>query len=248
MYALTDPSILKWLDRKALTGIPVSVAYDKRGAEIDFPKSLKATALKSKGLMHRKIVIIDDATIFLGSANMTTSSLALHDNLTVGIYDPKLALFLHKAQETVYHNGNLSLYLLPDPQKEALLRLIGTLDAAQKSIYLAMFTLTHPDLIAALIRAHERGVELHLAVDYYAARGASKKMVTLLEKAGISVKLSEGMQLLHHKWALVDEKSLISGSTNWTKAAFEKNHDCLLFLESLDKDQKQNLIKIWEQL
>ena len=32
-----------------------------------------------------------------------------------------------------------------------------------------MFTLTHPDLVEALIQAHQRGVDVEVAIDYYTA-------------------------------------------------------------------------------
>ena len=54
------------------------------------------------------------------------------------------------------------------------------------------------------------------------------------------------MQLLHHKWALIDKETLIVGSANWTTAAFTKNQDCFLVLPLKEKEQKfmKNLWKV----
>ena len=192
--------------------------------------------------MHRKIVILDESTVFIGSANMTTSSLQLHDNLTLGMYDPKMAQFLKSPTEKTYAFETGLLWLLPDPH--ALTHITGKIDAAQSTIFIAMFTLTQIDLINALIRAKTRGVDVKLAIDRYTARGASKKALQKLSSAGIEIFLSSGLPLLHHKWAYIDQEELILGSTNWTEAAFQKNDDILLFLKPLSPQIKSQIESI----
>jgi phosphatidylserine/phosphatidylglycerophosphate/cardiolipin synthase-like enzyme len=228
MYAATDTLLLDQLQKKASEGVHVALHFDRRGGTPTLPDDLHPHIVKSKGLMHRKIVILDDHTVFLGSANMTTSSLLLHDNLSVGIYDPQMAQFLKKPTAKTYSFDQGLLWLLPDPA--ALKTIEAKINSAQSSIFVAMFTLTQKDLIAALIRAKARGVDVQIAIDRYTARGASKKAVHQLSTAGIKILLSSGLPLLHHKWAYIDRTELILGSTNWTEAAFCKNDDTLLFL------------------
>ena len=67
-----------------------------------------------------------------------------------------------------------------------------------------------------------------------------------MEKEGIIILLSQGRELLHHKWAIFDDELLVIGSANWTKAAFSKNHDFLLFLSSLGEKQINYLTELWE--
>lgn len=243
MYAATDPLLLKQLCKQADQNIQVTLRFDHRGGTPPLPNSLHPTPIKSRGLMHRKIVIIDQALLFLGSANMTTSSLQLHDNLTIGIYHPGLAQFLLAPSHHLYTFmiGSLEgrLFLLPNLQ--ALAHLEEQLNRAHSSIFVAMFTLTHPALIDALIHAHERGVSVQVALDRYTARGASKKSVSRLLQAGIPLLLSSSLPLLHHKWAYIDRTQLVMGSTNWTQAAFTKNDDCLLFLNSLSPDLQSQI-------
>jgi phosphatidylserine/phosphatidylglycerophosphate/cardiolipin synthase-like enzyme len=231
MYAATDPLLLRQLQKRAEEGLPVSLYFDKRGGTPPLPASLHPQAVKSKGLMHRKIVILDESVVFIGSANMTTSSLQLHDNLTLGIYDPKMARFLKAPTGKTYPFETGLLWLLPDPR--ALTHIISKIDAARSTIFIAMFTLTQKDLACALIRAKRRGVDVKLAIDRYTARGASKKALQQLSSAGIEIFPSSGLPLLHHKWAYIDQEELILGSTNWTEAAFQKNDDVLLFLNPL---------------
>lgn len=239
MYAATDTSLLNLLQTKAEKGTSVHIYYDKRGGTPPLSPLLNPHTVKCKGLMHRKIVIIDDAIVYLGSANMTPSSLQLHDNLSVGIYNPGLAQFLKAPHSTTYSFENGLLWLLPDPA--AIQELVDRIDKAQTSIFVAMFTLTQNDLLEALVRAKQRGVDVKLAIDRYTARGASKKGVHKLSEAGVQLYQSAGLPLLHHKWAYIDQKELILGSTNWTEAAFRKNEDLLLFLTSLAPAQKTQM-------
>lgn len=259
MYAATDPLLLKWLKAHSQKKIPISLYFDPSAGHIDSTPYFQAIPFKAQGLMHRKILIIDDHLIFLGSANMTTPSLILHDNLTLGIDSPELATFLkdplhhqpHKPRQKyppapcfTFPQGKI--FLLPDKSCTALTQLIHTLDNASSTIRISMFTLTHPDLAQALIKAKQRGVDVTICIDFYAGRGASCNTLSKLKSEGISILYSQGQQLLHHKWALIDNHTLIFGSTNWTKAAFNKNQDCLLFLDKLSSSQKAYLNKLWK--
>ena len=263
MYAVSDPLMLKWLKAQAQKKIHVSLYFDPSTGNIESAPFFEAIPFKAQGLMHRKILIIDEHLVFLGSANMTSSSLLLHDNLTAGIYSPELAQFLkdplhHKPHiprkkqpptaKFIFQAGpqKAELFLLPDKSGEALNQLIHTIERASHTISISMFTLTHPSLTAALIKAKNRGVDVTLCIDFYAGRGASKKALSELKAAGIPILFSGGQQLLHYKWALVDHHTLIFGSTNWTQAAFAKNQDCLLFLEELSSFQQSYLNKLWK--
>ncbi len=234
MYALSDADIIKALEDKAQEGVSVQILFDKTAARpnLHFSEIIPDTA---KGLMHRKILIIDGKLIFIGSANMTEQSLKMHDNLVVGMYKPHF--------ELATKDG---LWLLPD--KNGLDALINQIHTAQKTIRVALFTLTHPQIVDALITAQNRGVSVKCAIDHYTAKGASKKQVERLRNAHIPIYLSRGLQLFHHKWAFIDNKTLILGSANWTKAAFTRNHDCFIILQNLDQTQKKFMQRIWKKI
>jgi cardiolipin synthase A/B len=252
-YGISDPQILTLLSAKKNTSIRVE--FDP-SASVNLknilPPSIDVIPLKVKGLMHRKIATFDHAQVFLGSANLTTTSLRHHANLVLGLYSPPLASFLEHPTTTSFaftiETLSAELYLLPDPEETGIKRLIDQIQKAKKNIRIAMFTLTHPALSAELTKAKKRGVDVCLCIDYYTARGASKKTLTAMEKEGVQIFLSQGRELLHHKWAIVDEETLIMGSANWTRAAFSKNHDFLLFLFSLDQKKINYLNKLWKMI
>jgi len=198
--------------------------------------------------MHRKIAVIDETLTLVGTANFTPPSLKMHSNLFLGIWDPSLAKFLSHSieEEGIFQigEGEISSFLLPEGGKRALEAIAEEIDRAQERIDLAIFTLTHPLLIEKLIEANDRGVEITVAIDRYTSRGASRKGVEMLEEHGMPVRIHTGGGLLHHKWALIDGKTLIIGSANWTRSAFAKNQDCLLICKDF-QDQAKIYKKIW---
>jgi cardiolipin synthase len=243
IYALTDPYLISLLRQKTQEGVKTKIFYDPTATD-SLPVDLEAYPVKLSGaLMHRKILIADEEKVFLGSSNLTTSSLKMHDNLVAGMFHPNLAQFLLKEDSSNFTGKDCELWLLPS--EAALERLLTILGAAKKQIHVAMFTLTHPILVKALIEAHQRGVDVRVAVDHYTAEGASLQTLEILKKAEIPLFLSQGTQLFHHKWALVDQ-TLVLGSANWTKAAFTNNQDCFIIFESLSKKHKTQIKNIWK--
>ncbi len=249
IYGLSDKSILDLLGKKVKENISVRIEYDKSASgnlSKLFPSS---KAVKTAGLMHRKIAVIDHTRVLLGSANLTTTSLRHHTNLVLALYSPLLANYLENPLSSSFcfdlHNQKAEMYLLPDKENLGLTSLLQKLQGAQKNIHIAMFTLTHPHIADALIQAKRRGVDVKVAIDHYTARGASQKTVQRLKKEGLHIGLSQGRELLHHKWALIDDRTLVMGSANWTKAAFTKNHDFLFFVSPLSKKQRHFLKNLW---
>lgn len=257
MFGLSDRPVLSALSKKIQGGIPTNIYYDTEGSPkiFQYLQGAKLHPIKNKGLMHQKILILDQERVFIGSANMTTASLRMHDNLVVGFSDKAVAKFLleHEPYSPGYLKANIAeqdieLWLLPDPRGAALNELRKKIKNAQRSIRVALFTFTHPALVEELIHAHDRGISVSVVIDMHSGLGASAKIVDKLKNANIPVRLSQGVQLLHHKFIYIDEETLITGSANWTKAAFYKNSDLILSLQYLKPEQKKFMNRLWSSV
>ncbi|MDE3046217.1 MAG: hypothetical protein KGJ02_06195 [Verrucomicrobiota bacterium] len=254
MFGLSDPAILNALAHKT---IPTTIYYDSNASPKLWTVLPRADLhpVHGWGLMHQKILILDRETIFIGSANMTTASLTMHDNLVVGFKSQKLARFLieKSPHSPGYIQGmvggqGIELWLLPDPRGHALQDLKHKIRTATRSLSIALFTFTHPALIEEVIAAHNRGVKVHVIMDLHSSLGASNKAVEKLKSSGVRISMSRGLQLLHHKFILIDDQTLLVGSANWTKAAFYKNSDCFLILHNLTDEQKNFMHRLWGRL
>ena len=264
IYSLNDLKIIDALKQQSEWGISVYIVCDAKASKKVAQQIPEATVVKrvGEGLTHQKILVIDNNQILLGSANMTSDSLNVHGNLVLGLHHPALAKVLSlKAQSMddegnsakVLHsltsccNQNLELWLLPD-DTEAIKRLTELLRSARKTIKVAMFTWTRWDLTQELIDASHRGVRVETVIDRSSGKGASSKIVKMLDQAGISVRLSTGQGLLHHKFAYIDGDILINGSANWTQAAFKSNDDCFTVVYPMTKEQKTKMNKLWKTI
>jgi len=81
---------------------------------------------------------------------------------------------------------------------------------------------THDDIAAALIRAHQRGAAVRVLVDKQQAGGRYADDEKLLA-AGVPLLLDTKSGLMHHKFMVGDQKAVITGSFNWTKSADTRN-------------------------
>ena len=264
VFSFTDDSLAACLRARAAEGIPVTVVTDKRNAaaaaKILGPDIITISRVMP-GLMHQKIVVIDEAMVFIGSANMTTESLRMHDNIVVGVNSPSLADTIisrtvaftmppvripYTLRHHIIGSQDVEYFSLPEDREEAFTTIIDLINSATTTIKIAMFTWTHPVLAEAVIAAKDRGVDVEIIVDYSSSRGAGKKIVATLRDADLDVLTNQGPSLLHHKFLLVDNTTLVNGSLNWTKAAFKDNDECFLVINNLSTQQQLFMQKLWK--
>jgi phosphatidylserine/phosphatidylglycerophosphate/cardiolipin synthase-like enzyme len=262
IYTLTDQEIIDSLRHKAELGVSVEVVCDAKtspGLSKRLGRKAKLFRRFSPGLMHQKILVVDGKMIWLGSANMTKESLRIHGNLVAAIHSEGLANAMHQHAERLKENTHyspesplhlkaggqeLEVWLLPNPK--GVDRLIELIDGAKKTVRVAMFTWTRPDLVEAVSNAKKRGVKTAVIIDHSSGKGASAIAVKLLKQKGIPISLSQGTGLLHHKFLFIDGKTLVNGSANWTKGAFTKNDDCFIILSNLTYEQQRALERLWD--
>ncbi|MFZ0565915.1 MAG: phospholipase D-like domain-containing protein [Chlamydiales bacterium] len=248
IYSLNDRSILHALNKRANEGIAVTILHDPSTLKRGLPSPVITKSIEATGLMHKKILIVDESRVWLGSANWTRDSLKLDDNLVVGLHNPELAKAIidNKGEySSLIRDQSIEYWSFPQKGKEGLNRLISLIDQAKKSVYVSMFTWTHPQLTDAIIRAHARGVSVKVVLDTQTAYGASSKTCQQLKQAKVAVSISTGFGLLHHKHAWIDETILVHGSGNWTRAAFSRNWDYFLILYPLNETQQSKLKNLW---
>ena len=133
------------------------------------------------------------------------------------------------------------------------LQLIGEqLAAAQRSIAMALFVFSAQQLADVLQERVEQGVEVRLLAD---PGFASRSFSEVLDLLGVALpdrfcKLEAGNQpfetplqgvgtprlargdKLHHKLAVIDNKTVITGSFNWSPSAAHQNDETLMVIHS----------------
>lgn len=106
------------------------------------------------------------------------------------------------------------------------------LNSAQTSITAAIAWLTDPELFSALVRAARRGVLVRIALlDDAINRGTSLPRENLNAANGHCYWIpetgkSEGS--LHHKFCVIDDNIVITGSYNWTRRASRADENIMI--------------------
>ena len=111
--------------------------------------------------------------------------------------------------------------------------IMGLMHEASGSIDGALYRFNHPGLAQALEEAVHRGVRVRLLVDGNKYK-ESRTTQELLTGAIIPFRLAYGRQgrgsKMHHKFVILDQQTVLTGSYNWTHESEDENHENLLIL------------------
>jgi phosphatidylserine/phosphatidylglycerophosphate/cardiolipin synthase-like enzyme len=124
------------------------------------------------------------------------------------------------------------------PHGDAKDAIIAEIDGAREEILVAMYNLTSADIAKALVRAKEHGVSVTVVLDkgqkIHDGSGAQGRQSRYLAENGIKVAFDAHGGLMHNKFAVIDRKTVITGSYNWTDGAEDKNFENVVIVHSAD--------------
>jgi cardiolipin hydrolase len=129
-------------------------------------------------------------------------------------------------------------------------RLVRAIQESRKTIDIAVYNFTAYELADALYAAKARGVQVRVVVDREMAETGGSG-VRGLRLNGITVR-SLGvpeLSLMHHKFAVFDERLVATGSYNWTNSAEHANYENLVVLEepALVSRFQQEFRRLWRE-
>lgn len=135
------------------------------------------------------------------------------------------------------------------PGDECLHMLLRHLEQTRNSADICVFTITDNRLAKAIHALHQRGVQVRIISDNDKSldRGSD---VDRLAESGIAVRFDRTEHHMHHKYALFDNQTLITGSYNWTRSAAAYNHENLVVSSEprLLNAFQRNFEELWSHL
>jgi cardiolipin synthase len=137
-----------------------------------------------------------------------------------------------------------NLIVLPDDSAKPI---VDAIDAARKSLRIKMFSLSDPVMLAALIRAHKRGLKIRVMLNPARRSGEiqNKGSRSALREAGIDVLNSNPtFDVTHEKSMVVDDSTALIGSLNWEPENFTKTRDYAVM--TTDKQEVSEVIACFE--
>ncbi|GAA4302747.1 phospholipase D-like domain-containing protein [Nibribacter koreensis] len=113
------------------------------------------------------------------------------------------------------------------PGEECLNAIISFILAANASLKICVFTISDDRITRAILQAYQRGIAVELLTDNEKLFDKGSD-IRELAMAGIEIRVDNTPNHMHHKYAVIDQKHVLTGSYNWTRSAALYNHENVL--------------------
>ena len=127
---------------------------------------------------------------------------------------------------SVLYAANIETYYAPEDLPAD--HLIALYDHARRYIYVAVYTITFPPIVKALIEAKKRGVDVRVITDRGQGNDPKQqRALELLHSAGIPIRVNQHDGLMHLKQVVIDDEINTTGSMNQTTSGHRYNDERL---------------------
>lgn len=219
----------------------------------------------SDAFMHSKFIVIDGTIVWTGSWNATNNDTYRNNNNLLRITAPLLvanyqtefaqfakSLFGTKKQQLTPNPkvkvGSIPLenYFLPKDGAEE--RIVARLKAAKQSIRFLAFSYTSDAIGQAMIDARKAGLTVAGVFESRNANGTGSEYAALRSN-DVDVHEDGNCYTMHHKVIIIDERTVITGSYNFTRRAEETNDENLLIIDDAQIAQLylEEFMRVYQQ-
>ena len=201
-------------------------------------------------LMHNKFWVFDQRILWTGSTNVTLNGI-FHNNNNVIVFDaPPVATIYEREfnelwqgqfgprspstvdqQSVTLHNTPVSVLFAPED--EVMAHLLPIVAQAQESIAFMAFSFTHDDLGQALLERARQGVAVRGIFETRASQTKYSELPTLY-CAHLPVRQDGNPHTFHHKVLIIDRRTVVTGSMNFSAAADENNDENVVIVVNPD--------------
>ena len=112
--------------------------------------------------------------------------------------------------------------------------IVDEIENAKGSILVQAYSFMSPRIAKALLDAHKRGVSVQVVLDS-GQRTAQYSSATIFRNQGIPVRIDSEHAIAHNAVIVLDGKTVITGSFNFSKAAEERNAENLVIIKGKPK-------------
>jgi phosphatidylserine/phosphatidylglycerophosphate/cardiolipin synthase-like enzyme len=137
-----------------------------------------------------------------------------------------LLLFQSKKQRQLSFTN---VFFFPD--KSDSTTLFDIIKSSKNSLDICVYCLTGYKFLDAIKEAHSNGVIVRIVTDH---EEDNLSHILTLRSNGIQVRTNPSGYLMHHKFAVIDEHAILTGSLNWTSKAINGNQENVIFTNNRD--------------
>lgn len=267
MYDFDLTNLSQTLVQKTKQGVKVQLIIDNDYSDEPALKEFQNTNVdlfsdinrntKYNNYMHHKFCVIDGETLITGSANPTERGYSGNDNNIIILKSKYLSknyenefdqlrsgVFGYNKINTLEYNDitlisneeeyQISSYMCP--QNSCDVEISKYLDNAKEEIVFANFALTHDGIKNKLINTNSRGIEIKGVIEKrnYNLQGSDIKELNNY----FTIKNDTNTKTMHHKFWVIDNEYVITGSVNPSFSGFNYNDENLLIIRNRDLASK----------
>lgn len=122
-------------------------------------------------------------------------------------------------------NNHAAAYF--SPGDDCLRAINGLLSRAKHSVDICVFTITDNRISDCIVETRKRGVTVRVISDDDKSEDRGSD-IERFKETGIDVAIDDSRHHMHHKFAIFDRKTILTGSYNWTRSAAEFNEENIL--------------------
>jgi phosphatidylserine/phosphatidylglycerophosphate/cardiolipin synthase-like enzyme len=234
-------------------GVTVRLVTDTDHVDDPTFKKLKAAGIPvvddQRGpIMHNKFVVVDGARVWTGSWNFTEFDTYRFDNNALAISSPELARNYTTKFQAMFEQrlfgpnrptgtttprltiGGIQVENYFAPEDKVAEKIIARLNTAQQSIDFMAFSFTDNDIGKVVRERAKAGVKVRGVFETTGSETEFSEYLSM-KKQGLDVWQDGNPYLMHHKVFIIDQRTVIVGSFNFSKNAAEENDENLLIID-----------------
>ena len=135
------------------------------------------------------------------------------------------------------------------PGESCRATIIEQISSAVRQLKICVFTISDDRITNAIVTAHKKGVDIEILTDNDKSLDLGSD-INLLAKEGIPIKMDNTSNHMHHKFMVIDERTVLTGSYNWTQSAARFNHENLILTNDggVVKSFLNEFDKLWAEM
>lgn len=126
--------------------------------------------------------------------------------------------------------------------------IIQNLRKAESQIDICVFTISDDQISNVISDCYDKRIDIRIITDDDKSFDRGSDVHRLAER-GIKVRADETPNHMHHKFAIIDQKVLLTGSYNWTRSAAKYNHENVLLVRDMNiiRSYQEEFEKLWKE-
>jgi phosphatidylserine/phosphatidylglycerophosphate/cardiolipin synthase-like enzyme len=253
IYSIGLRSIRDAIIRAHKRGVQVRMVMESDNMDRSAPQRLKEEDIpilgdRREGLMHNKFVIIDGYEVWTGSANFTETGLYADNNFLLRIRSVKVVENFAKEFDEMFVDDKFGDNIVPEtpnprvtidgtdvetwfsPDDGVAARIVELINEAQYSIYFMAFSFTSDPIGEAMRERAKVGVTVAGVMDDEQIRSNIGTEFDPFQQARLEVYRDGNPGQMHHKVIIIDGRTVILGSYNFSAAAETRNDETVLII------------------